>query len=204
MVEYEIVKSFFPDLEETVIHDIADTMVEQTLKRGTILIQEGERDIWVVFVVSGILKGVRSLDKGGEVIECIQMAGDIFFAGASFTEECTAASSMQASTDSVVYLMPKETAHKFVASNLNLMLLMSNILTRNAAIHRDLHVAVTSMGVKARYLWFLKTYPGAADIMKQYEIASLLGVTPEHLSSTIRAVRAEMQNEENPAGGGTL
>lgn len=204
MVEYEIVKSFFPDVDKTVIRDIADAMTEQTLKRGSILIQEGERDVWVVFVVSGLLKGVRSLDKGGEVIECIQMTGDIFFAGPSFTEECNAASSMQAGADTVVYLMPKETAHKFVASNLHLMLLMSNILTHNAAIHRDLHVAVTSMDAKARYRWFLKTFPGAADLMKQYEIASLLGVTPEHLSSTVRAVRAEMQNEEIFAGGGTL
>lgn len=192
MVDFEVAKSFFPGLEETEIHKVADTMTDRFLKRGTTLVHEGERDLWVVFVVSGLLKGVRVMDSGAEMIECIQMSGDIFFAGASISEDCAAECSFQAGADSLVYLIPKNIAHQLIDSSLPLMRLMSSIMLRNSCVHRDLHVALTTMDAKKRYAWFLEAYPGAVDLMKQYEIASLLGVTPEHLSNVIRAQKNEV------------
>lgn len=200
MADAIFVKSFFPTLEDEGAEAVAAELTEQRLRAGTRLVREAEMDNRIHFVASGVLKSVCSTNEGRDMIECILVGGDIFVTGMELMEECPSVSSVIASSDSVVCSIQKDAAYRLMTAYPVLMMEIGHYSFRSSCRYRNFHLAMTSLSAKARYKWFVKSFPEAASVMKQYEIASLLGVTPEHLSSTIRAVRAETQKEEKPAG----
>lgn len=200
MIDAMVVQSFFPHLEEAGVEELTSVLTELRVRAGTRVIQEGTMDNAVYLVVSGVLKGVSANHVGREVVEALELSGDVFFPSENFMVAEPAVCSVTACTDAVLYVADRDAARACIMKYPVLTIAFGDYSTRSACRHRDFYVALTSMDVKSRYRWFLRTFPEAAGCMKQYEVASMLGVTPEHLSSIARAVRAEMSIEKAEAG----
>lgn len=200
MIDAIVVRSFFSHLEEAGVEEITSVLTEVRVRAGTRVIREGDMDNAVYLVVSGVLKGVTANHGGREIVNTLELTGDVFFPSENFMVAEPAVCSVIACTDALLYVADREAAMACIMKYPVLTIAFGDYSTRSACRHRDFHLALTSMDVKKRYRWFVETYPEAAGCMKQYEVASLLGVTPEHLSSVVRAVRAEMNTEKAEAG----
>lgn len=171
--------------------------VLRELKKGELLIRQGDVQKYVIFLVSGILRGFF-LDAGGrEMTDCFAFRrGTPCMPGPDFTQP--APISIEALTDVTVLCIPISVVNRTMEDNMIFIKCAYRLLMESTKMHWELKNARYRYGASQRYQWFLKAYPELIEKVGNKYIASFLDMNPSTLSRQKAALRngEERKREE--------
>lgn len=165
--------------------DINQLLMECSVKdftKGTILLREGEKQQQTYFVEKGLLRQYAVDNRGKEHI--LQFAPEGWFMSDRESEFFDKPSSyfIESIEDTTAVLMDKSFIENLALSN-STFLRFNNHLLHNHIYHLQRRIMqLLSFTAEARYLDFVKIYPGILSRVPQAMVASYLGITPESLS----------------------
>jgi len=178
---YSYLRRSFPLTEEQ--FELVKTLfIPKTVKKGELLLREGDISKYSMFVASGCLRTYTLDNKGKEHI--LQFSPENWWTGDmdSFRNNDPSQCFIDAIEDSEILLAEKdfmkkvieyipETAYSYQAA------LQKSVVAKNQRI-----VSALSATAEERYNDFIKTYPSLTQRVPQHMIASYLGIAPETLS----------------------
>ncbi len=179
-----LVSNIFKDLsfslEET--HSIAQKLECKTLQKGENLLQAGDKVLSQYFVFSGCLRAYYIDDLGKE--HTVQFAihdwwisdYTAFFTGAK------AILNVEVLEDAVLYGITRRDMENLYLEVPRLETFFRKKMEKSFASFQKRILGNLSQSAKERYLTFISTYPNMAQSVKNYHIASYLGITTESLS----------------------
>jgi CRP-like cAMP-binding protein len=160
----------------------------KTLPKKTLLLSANEHCNYLNFVHSGALRSFY-LDKDGKESTIMFAVVDWWVTDMyCFLNGKPAMMYIEALEDSCILQLSKAAFDKLLF-DVPKFEKFFRILMQNAYTREQLRVIENlSSSAEDRYESFLRKYPHIAETLKQKQIASYLGITPEHLS-TIRKIK---------------
>jgi len=155
---------------------------QKTLENGEYFIQAGDRSTQIGFVMSGLFRSFILDEKGIDVTKYFYPEGAALFSYAAHLTGEPSAYYIQALENSKLLVANINDFEKIIKDDFQLGLIFKGILDRNL-IMKDHHASsFVLFDSIERYQQFLENYPGLEKRVKQYHLASFLGITPVSLS----------------------
>lgn len=168
---------------------VTDAKIE-SVPKGTLLVETGERQGYIPFLVEGIFRGFLIDEDGRDITDCFcYQCGDVLV-GCNMPGTPSSVS-IEAVTNSTVLMLCVETVKEQMNSQLWVMQKYNEYLMEALRRHWEEKILLHRCPAMQRYRWFLKNYPGLIDIVSNKHIASFLGMTPVTLSRLRRQLREE-------------
>jgi len=173
--------SKFGSLTEQEVKDIADNLIVQTFKKGTILLHEGEIANKCYFILQGCIRQYHLTDGEEKTT-------------AFFTEEQAVASFNSASQqipathywacveDTVAMVGYLDKEQEMYQKFPKLALITRELMEQDFGKTQENFAAFIASSPKERYELLLKNRPDLLQRAPQHQIASYLGIKPESLS----------------------
>ena len=176
----------FAPLKFQPLADLDDLPDRRLVPARTILYAQNERPNLVYFIESGIIKLTRVAADGGEVILGLRGEGWIIDASSTFLDRPYSSSAVAVTGCRVKYM----TRRKFldlVENSPQLLKHVNHLICEEIKAEQEQQLQFrcsTAAGRLKRLLEELPQAVGGSDRLplKQYEIAQLISITPEHLS----------------------
>jgi CRP-like cAMP-binding protein len=158
----------------------------KNLIKKTMLLKAGEPCTYISYVHSGSLRAFY-LDKNGKEATVMFAVADWWVTDMyCYLKSIPAMMYIEALEDSCLIQLSKKHFEKLLI-DVPKFERFFRILMQNAYTREQLRVIENlSLGAEERYYSFLRKYPHIAETIKQKQIASYLGITPEHLSAIKR------------------
>lgn len=170
------------------INKFADVFSEITLKKNDVLIRIGDKNSYIFFVVSGILRDYYIDDDGNDVTRFFTCEGGICGGESLISNEpsvvCTKALENCILLRCLVSDFKKIIVSCSEATKAYIWLLESSLAYK---IHRENSFLIKSAA--ERYIDFKRENPDIEKRVNQKYIASYLGITPVSLSRIRRALK---------------
>ncbi|MFK7933791.1 MAG: Crp/Fnr family transcriptional regulator [Saprospiraceae bacterium] len=166
----------------------AEAEVRQ-IRRGTILLEEGEIASELCFVSSGILR-FYFRKKGREMTTWFTFANDFATVFDSFYQQTPARESIIALTDCQLLCLPFSTVQKLFHLNEQWAHGSRKFMIRYAIQLEDrIHLLHQSMSAEEKYHYILERHPQIIQYVQGKYIAEYLGITRETLSRIRSSIR---------------
>jgi CRP-like cAMP-binding protein len=155
----------------------------KTISRKTLLLNAGEQCKYIYYVRSGALRAFY-LDKEGRESTIMFAVKDWWVTDMyCFLNAKPAMMYIEALEDSSIHQLSKDGFDKLLF-DVPKFERFFRILMQNAYTREQLRMIDNlSLSAEDRYESFLRKYPHIAIVVTQKQIASYLGITPEHLSA---------------------
>jgi len=180
LLAYKIGKGLSFSLEEELF--IQKKFEKINLKKGTPLLLKGEPIVDQYYVCEGCLRSYFIDNQGKE--HTMQFAIKDWWISdytAFFTEE-KAIMNIESIQDSIVYKISRVELEDLFSALPKMGILSRKKMEKSFARFQKRILANLSQTAKERYISFINTYPNIEQNVKNYHIASYLGITTESLS----------------------
>jgi CRP-like cAMP-binding protein len=182
---FEVLQAYFERkgaLTSEEINFMRSVFLPKQLKKGEVLIREGEVPRYGAFVCRGFLRSYFVDNKGKEHV--VQFAPENWWISArsGAVEGAPSSVFIDAIEDSDIFLLD-HAAHISLMQRIPLYAssFLSGIQKRGEAKEKRI-VHSLAATAEERYNEFMKTYPSIAQRVPQHMLASYLGITPETVS----------------------
>ncbi|WP_449399087.1 Crp/Fnr family transcriptional regulator [Chryseobacterium wanjuense] len=194
MISSQLTQEIFhtESFAEEEIDSIAYSITEVLCKKGQVILTEGQQATHLYFVYSGCLRIFAEDIYGKEYTLRFACAGSWITDYTAFYESGFTSLNIECLQDSVLYLLPKR----------NLESLSTYIPKIEKFYRGQMEHSLTSLQKKLiftmmysaqeRYKMFVATYSHLIKIVKDYHIASYLGITPESLCRLKKALNRKI------------
>jgi len=185
---------------DELIKKLANIARLENLKKGQLLIEEGEPQTKIPFLLRGILRGFLVDAEGREITDCFAYHPRDIVMGCNQLGEPSKIS-IEAIIDTELLSLPAAPCMELLEEYPELVKLHNSYLLEALGRHWEEKILMHRCSAANRYQWFLNTYPGLINHISNKYIASFLGITPVSLSRIRRSLREDKnsQNEETPA-----
>jgi len=179
----------------------AHLAIERSFRPGVVLVQQGCVVEQLCMVAKGITKRAFLESSGRELIMGLRfgpamVAGDYTILGIPCPLTVTTVSQCSA------YLVRSEALRQLLVTKPGIAFHISRLLACESAEYASALMEVRSGSTRKRLVELLKRLRGSSDLsdktgaelavhLRNYEMAELLAVTPEHLSRLVRSLRHE-------------
>lgn len=168
--------------------NIFETGEKKIIKKGTLLLQQGEICKFGCKVISGCLKSYVIDNTGKEHIMQFAPEGWIITDMNSLFNHTPSNITIEAIEDSEVHWIQSEILDFWEEASREELLEQIKMLTKNIiTANKRTRMLLSSTG-EERYIDFIQTYPTLTQRLPLKLIASYIGVTPEYLSEIRRKV----------------
>ncbi|MGC9350627.1 MAG: Crp/Fnr family transcriptional regulator [Sulfurovum sp.] len=191
--------TLFSALSEEELGALAEVAHISHYPKDSIVFTEGEMSNHLMILVDGVVSIYKHDSKGNEVV-IGYFNKYALLAEAATLGKSPLPSSARFQTDGAILKISLEDFEKFLLSHSSLSYaIIQSLLEKNDLLQQNIHfnLAATS---KEKVLNFYRKNPKLALDLKQYEIASILGMTPETLSRNIAKLMKEEKLVQNAAG----
>ena len=177
------------------IRQLLDGSKTESVPKGTLLVEAGEYQTHIPFLLEGIFRGFLIDTEGRDVTDCFaHRYGDVLMGcNGPGAPSCI---SMEAVTDGEILLIPVQTVTEQLDCQLLLLQKYNHYLMQALKRHWEEKMLLHRCSAMQRYQWFLKAYPGLIDTVSNKHIASFLGMTPVTLSRLRRQLREEARDSK--------
>lgn len=174
------------NLENEEINLFLSLIKSRNIVKKTMLLKAGEDCKYISYVSSGSLRAFY-LDKDGKEATVMFAVADWWITDMyCYLNSKPAMMYIEALEDSCILQLSKQHFEKLLF-DVPKFERFFRILMQNAYTREQLRVIENlSLGAEERYCSFFRKYPHIAATIKQKQIASYLGITPEHLSAIKR------------------
>lgn len=164
------------------VDEIYEKLTVKKFRKKEFLLSEGEICKNYYFIINGLTRSFYIDEKGNEKITQFALENWWVTSLESFIKNTPSYLSIQAVEETTALMLHKEVLAKLYISNPKLERLF-RMITENMLISfqrkNDIYLQMSS---KERYKDLIKHFPGFAQRVPQYMIASYLEITPEYLS----------------------
>lgn len=150
--------------------------------KNAFFIQEGDLSHEIAIVKSGMFCSYYIEKSGLEAIKYFYPEESVLISYYAYLTGHKSAYYMQALEDSEIYVMELSDFKQIVEGNYQLLYLCKKALDEMLIMKEEHASSFTRLTNTERYKKFLNTYPTLEKRVKQYQIASYLGITPVSLS----------------------
>lgn len=183
-MEPSILKEVFKnaDFTQEEITTIGSALFKVNLKKGETLLSQGDKVFYTHFVLNGCLRTYFIDDSGKE--HTLQFAIKDWWISdytAFFTTD-KALLNIECIQDATIYKLSRENMKKLYIDIPKFETFFRKKLERRFTALQKRILGNLSQTAKERYLSFIETYPNIEQKVKNYHIASFLGITTESLS----------------------
>ncbi|WP_299255352.1 Crp/Fnr family transcriptional regulator [uncultured Cytophaga sp.] len=178
-------KIFFKSLNilnEEELNQVENLCSIRFVKKGGYLIKEGSISKEIFLIKKGALRLFYTNSAGNEITSCLAFDNEMISAYASFITESQTEENIQAVSDSEIVLLKKH--------DLDFLYKQGTVWQKVGRIIAEMHyieltkkiVSFQKDTAKERYNQLLQKHPEYIQVIPQHQLASLLGITPRHLS----------------------
>jgi CRP-like cAMP-binding protein len=175
-------KSKAISLDEENIALLRDIFKLKVLKKNVLFLQEGEKSTEIGFIIKGVFRSYYIDKIGSDITKYFYAEGDILFSYAAYLSQKESMYYIQALEDSEILVAKISDFEKIVEGNYQLLLFYKKMIDRVLVMKEEHASSFKLLNSIERYKQFLSTYPGLEERLKQYYLASYLGITPVSLS----------------------
>lgn len=183
MIENELML-IFKELELTSqeIQYLKDSFTKETFKKGSIILQNGDKVKEQYYVLKGCLRTFFIDENGKE--HTIQFAINDWWISdyIGYFSETNSVLTIECIEDAVLLKVAKENVEKTYNQIPKIERFFRKKMERSFVSFQKRILANLSQSAKERYQSFIRTYPNIEKHVKNYHIASYLGITTESLS----------------------
>ena len=150
-------------------------------KKGQLVAKSANSCDWTPFLVSGVIRGYLTDEKGRDVTDCfLYRPGEAVLSLSILTDPFPI--NCEAVTDCVLLSIPTQLLAEQFQQSAKLQQLYSQYLLDKLKLERELKLQLGISSAMERYQWFLRRYPELADVVSIKHIASFLCMSPVSLS----------------------
>ena len=171
--------------------NIFETSTIKSIKKGTILLRQGEICKFGCKVITGCLKSYVIDNTGKEHIMQFAPEGWIITDMNSLFNNVPSDITIEAIEDSEVYWIESEMLDIWGNASREVLLEQINMLRRNIITANKRTRMLLSSTSEERYIDFIQTYPSLTQRLPLKLIAAYIGITPEYLSEIRRKVASK-------------
>ncbi len=177
--------------DDELVSRLLDAAKYEHLKKGRLLIEAGEVQTKLTFLLDGILRGFLVNEDGQETTDGFSCRyGEIVMGDSRL--DAPSRISIEAIEDSILLVIPMETFTGALPQYPELWQLYTGHLTEALERHWEEKMLLRACSATVRYQWFLEAYPGLINQISNKYIASFLGITPVSLSR----IRSQLREKE--------
>lgn len=178
------IKTIFKELDFTndELKLIESVFHKEIIKKGEILIHPGDTVDVQYYILDGCLRAFHLDNQGKEYTIQFGIADWWMSDFTTFFSEDKAILTVEAITDSIIYRINKKDKEYLYSQIPKIDRFFRIKLERAFAAFQKRILTGISKPAKERYLDFMATYPKIETYLKNYHIASYLGITTESLS----------------------
>ncbi len=169
-------------LDEKNISLLRDIFKLRILKKDTFFLQEGENSTEIGFIISGIFRSYYVDKIGNDITKYFYTEGGILFSYAAYLSLKESMYYIQALEDSEILVATISDFERIIEGNYELLLFYKKMIDRVLVMKEEHASSFKLLNSIERYKQFLTTYPDLEKRIKQYYLASYLGITPVSLS----------------------
>lgn len=193
MEEFDL-PAFFRDIlklpDEALIQRAQEIAEVRKIKKGEMVIREGDKIQDVLFLIDGIFRGYFFGANGKEITDCfVSEVGFTVMPSSDLTIASTL--NLEAVVPSCVLAIPLREVTSRIWRYKSLQKLYFRLMQKSFDNHRELKHALYKYNATERYQWFCQTYPDLVEQVREKDIASFLNMTPVTLSRIRRALHEE-------------
>jgi signal-transduction protein with cAMP-binding, CBS, and nucleotidyltransferase domain len=165
-----------PDLKE-----IASCCSVAEFKKNDFLLKTGQVCQYVYFINSGIVRHYYSTDQS-EVTRWISMANEFTSSLQSFIARIPSRENLQSVTDCELVIINRMAFENLISDNQGFRNLWIKVLEFNYLTVEDRVFSLIEKSAEERFEWMIKNHPRFILRIPVMYTASMLGITPRHLS----------------------
>ncbi|MBX4262613.1 Crp/Fnr family transcriptional regulator [Clostridium estertheticum] len=177
-----LLKSNVISLDEDSIALLRNVFKPKVLKKDMFFLQEGENSTEIGLIINGVFRSYYVDKIGNDITKYFYSECGILFSYMAHLSQEKSMYYIQALEDSEILVAKISDFEKIVEGNYQLLLFYKTMID-SVFIMKEEHASsfklLTSM---ERYKQFLAAYPVLEQRIKQYHLASYLGITPVSLS----------------------
>lgn len=176
-------------IDPEIVQQMLAVAKQEHLKKGERVVEAGEIQNQLSFLVSGILRGYVIDENGQDITDCFAyQPGDAVMGCNGLNEPSQI--NIEALTDCELIRAPVSILTDLMEHSPVMLQVYSKLLLESLERHWGMK-RILYQSAMQRYQWFLATYPGLVDRVSNKYIASFLGITPVTLSRLRRQLREE-------------
>lgn len=169
-------------VEECDLSKLREGLRLRKLKKGDFFIREGDMSHEIAIVKSGIFSAYYIEKNGLEAIKYFYSEESVLVSYYAYLTGRESGYYIQALEECEIYVMELCDFKQMVEDSYQLLYLCKKVLDEMLVMKEEHATSFTRLNSTERYQQFVDTYPGLEKRVKQYQIASYLGITPVSLS----------------------
>ncbi|MCD2257984.1 Crp/Fnr family transcriptional regulator [Psychroserpens luteolus] len=184
---FDFLKSKF-NVSEELFMILQGLAVKKTLKAGEKTAKQGGMSTKVLFLTSGLMRAVQTLESGKEFTKNIFSPISFVAPFSSILQKKPSLLCYEALTDCKVFEINFHEFLKLSHTNVELSNLYNRVLEYIFIIYEKKQLESMSLNATERYKILKKQIPDIDNLIAQYQIASYLNITPVQLSRIRKAL----------------
>jgi len=184
--------TLFSSLNASELNELSKIVKIAHYNQNDILFTQFEISKYLMILTDGVVSIYKHDSKGNEVV-IGYFNRNALLAEAATLRKTPLPSSAKFQTDGAVLMIPVDSFEKFLVSHPKLSYeIIQSLLEKIELLQQNIHLNLATTS-KEKVLNFYQQNPKLALDLKQYEIASILGMTAETLSRNITKLVKEKQ-----------
>ena len=172
---------------------IENTIEIKTIKKGEILLQNGQIAKEIHFIIKGALRAFIIDTTGNTYNKNIFLEGDFAGSTVSLIQQTPSEFSIEALEDSILININYKKYKELIFQNNDLKNFYISYLERNWVIEKEQReISIVMENATERYLDLLSKHPDIAERIPLLHIASHLGITPTQLSRIRKSLEKDL------------
>ncbi|WP_338046118.1 Crp/Fnr family transcriptional regulator [Persephonella atlantica] len=190
-MEFSTLLDIFPDLTEEELLYLQKSSVQKKFKKGEIIFFEGDSSDYLFFLRSGIAKIYKTTLNNGKDITLNYILPKSFIGEFAVIKKIEFPFSAEMETDGEIIKFPSEDVRLLITKSLSfcqsLLYMVADKVQKNYEYCENL----MEKNVKKKIAKFLKEHEDLFFKLNKNKIASILNITPETFSRTLKELKKE-------------
>ena len=179
------------NLSQREVAIIASAIKKMSVRKGDLISNEGQSGCSLYFVNTGCLRTYFVYAAGKEYTLEFATNGCLITDYSTLFADEFAVLTIECLQDAVVYQLPKENLKKLYKQIPQIEKFYNERVEKSLIAFQKRLLSTIVQSAQERYMMFVKMYPNINKMVKNYHIASYLGITPESLSRVIKNIYAQ-------------
>lgn len=179
---FSTLKLINTDIPEKELIKVKEIFKPHDIKKGSLFIKAGEIPTQIAFVISGLFRYYYISSDGVEVTKYFCLEKNFIASYSALLLEEESSLYIEAVEDSKILVCDFKMWKKLLDSHVCWQIIARKMMEKIFILMEKRESGFLLEDAKTRYINFLKEFPQLKDRVKQYHIASYLGITPVTLS----------------------
>lgn len=169
-------------LDDDCLADLKNIFVHRMIKKDMYFLHEGDKSTEMGFVKKGLFRSYYLDNHGNDITKYFYPEESMLFSYLAHLTRKESEYSIQALEDSEILVAKIHDFEKMAEENYKLLLFYKKMIDYTLVLKEEHALGFKRLTSVERYRQFLTRYPGLEKRIKQYQLASFLGITAVSLS----------------------